>query len=177
MRYVESHDHPSISVNSFNRKKNTKWKTDLRKRLAVAHDFTRQQEPMRDYNARNDRSIELLSLETVVNFRHQSALDELPVYLHRPFQAVRYQWAYTLQVCWRWLHTVSGVSSGRTRVPSNRNLTVDICLPCLSQKASINFLSWVERLILKKTSLLLSVTLMFRCSVGAAPSSAAMAID
>lgn len=66
--------------------------------------------------------------------------------------------------------TVSGVSSGRTRVPSKRKRTVDICLPCRSQKASINFLSCVDRLILKKTSLLLSVTLMFKCSTGAGAS-------
>lgn len=69
------------------------------------------------------------------------------------------------------VHTVSGESSGRTRVPSNRKRTVDICFPWRSQKASISFFSCVVRLILKKTSLLLSVTLMFRCSVaGAAPS-------
>lgn len=69
------------------------------------------------------------------------------------------------------VRTVSGESSGRTRVPSNRKRTVDICFPWRSQKASISFLSCVVRLILKKTSLLLSVTLMFRCSVaGAAPS-------
>lgn len=30
----------------------------------------------------------------------------------------------------------------------------------------MSFFSWVVRLILKKTSLLLSVTLMFKCSVG-----------
>lgn len=69
------------------------------------------------------------------------------------------------------VRTVSGESSGRTRVPSNRKRTVDICFPWRSQKASMSFLSCVVRLILKKTSLLLSVTLMFRCSVaGAAPS-------
>ena len=71
-------------------------------------------------------------------------------------------------------HTVSGVSSGRTRVPSNRNRTVEGCFPCLSQNASINFFNWVVRLILKNTSLLLSVTLMLRCSTaaGASPESA-----
>lgn len=37
-------------------------------------------------------------------------------------------------------------------------------LPWRSQKAFINLSSLVERLILKKTSLLLSVTLIFRCS-------------
>ena len=63
--------------------------------------------------------------------------------------------------------TVSGVSSGRTRVPSKRKRTVDICLPWRSQNASISFFSCVERLILKKTSLLLSVTLMLRCSTAA----------
>lgn len=61
--------------------------------------------------------------------------------------------------------TVSGLSSGRTLCPSNRKRTVDSCFPCLSQKAFINFSSFVDLLILKKTSLLLSVTLMFKCSV------------
>lgn len=36
----------------------------------------------------------------------------------------------------------------------------------------MSFFSWVERLILKKTSLLLSVTLMFKCSTGASPGGA-----
>lgn len=61
-------------------------------------------------------------------------------------------------------HTLSGLSVGWTRLPSKRNRTELGALPCLSQKASINFFNWVERLILKKTSLLLSVTLMFKCS-------------
>jgi hypothetical protein len=60
--------------------------------------------------------------------------------------------------------TDSGLSVGFTRWPSNRNRTLCRDLPCRSQKASINFLSWVVRLILKKTSLFESVTLMFRCS-------------
>jgi hypothetical protein len=62
--------------------------------------------------------------------------------------------------------TVSGLSSGRTRCPSNKKRTVDNCFPCLSQKAFINFSNLVDLLILKKTSLLLSVTLIFKCSVG-----------
>jgi len=62
--------------------------------------------------------------------------------------------------------TVSGLSSGRTLCPSNKKRTVDSCFPCLSQKAFINFSNFVDLLILKKTSLLLSVTLMFKCSVG-----------
>src|SRR5277367_4492861 len=62
--------------------------------------------------------------------------------------------------------TVSGLSSGRTLCPSNRKRTVDSCFPCLSQKAFINFSNLVDLLILKKTSLLLSVTLIFKCSVG-----------
>jgi len=62
--------------------------------------------------------------------------------------------------------TVSGLSSGRTLCPSNKKRTVDSCFPCRSQKAFINFSSFVDLLILKKTSLLLSVTLMFKCSVG-----------
>src|ERR1700733_155252 len=62
--------------------------------------------------------------------------------------------------------TVSGLSSGRTLCPSKRKRTVDSCFPCLSQKAFINFSNFVDLLILKKTSLLLSVTLMFKCSVG-----------
>jgi hypothetical protein len=61
---------------------------------------------------------------------------------------------------------VSGLSSGRTLCPSNRKRTVESCFPCLSQKAFINFSNFVDLLILKKTSLLLSVTLMFKCSVG-----------
>jgi hypothetical protein len=61
--------------------------------------------------------------------------------------------------------TVSGVSVGFTRVPSKRKRTVWGILPWRSQKASISFFSCVVRLILKKTSLLLSVTLMLRCSV------------
>lgn len=60
--------------------------------------------------------------------------------------------------------TVSGLSVGCTRVPSNKNLTELGCCPDRSQKASINFLSWVVFLILKKISELLSVTLMLRCS-------------
>src|SRR5262249_28073583 len=60
--------------------------------------------------------------------------------------------------------TDSGLSVGFTRWPSNRNRTLCRDLPCRSQKASINFLSWVVRLILKNTSLFESVTLMFRCS-------------
>ena len=60
--------------------------------------------------------------------------------------------------------TDSGLSVGFTRWPSNKNRTLCSDLPCRSQKASINFLSWVVRLILKKTSLFESVTLMFRCS-------------
>jgi hypothetical protein len=62
--------------------------------------------------------------------------------------------------------TVSGLSSGRTLRPSNRKRIVDSCFPCLSQKAFINFSNFVDLLILKKTSLLLSVTLIFKCSVG-----------
>jgi hypothetical protein len=65
----------------------------------------------------------------------------------------------------RCLLTVSGLSVGCTRLPSKRNRTEVGALPCRSQKASISFLSAVVRLILKKTSLLLSVTLMLRCSL------------
>ena len=57
------------------------------------------------------------------------------------------------------------MSVGWTRWPSNRNRTEAGDLPCRSQKAVISFSSLVLRLILKKTSLLLSVTLMFRCSL------------
>lgn len=64
------------------------------------------------------------------------------------------------------LLTLSGLSVGLTRCPSNRNRTLCGLLPWRSQKASISFFSAVVRLILKKTSLLLSVTLMFRCSDG-----------
>lgn len=60
--------------------------------------------------------------------------------------------------------TVSGLSVGCTRWPSNRNRTLEMFLPWRSQKASMSFFSCVVRLILKKTSLLLSVTLMLRCS-------------
>jgi hypothetical protein len=63
--------------------------------------------------------------------------------------------------------TVSGLSVGCTRLPSNRNRTELGALPCRSQNASISFFSAVVLLILKKTSLLLSVTLMFRCSLTA----------
>ena len=62
--------------------------------------------------------------------------------------------------------TVSGVSLDCTLSPSNKNLTVDGDLPCRSQNASMSFFSCVVRFILKKTSLLLSVTLMLRCSDG-----------
>ena len=51
-----------------------------------------------------------------------------------------------------------------TRVPSKRNRTEVMALPWRSQKAAMSFSSFVLRLILKKTSLLLSVTLIFRCS-------------
>jgi hypothetical protein len=61
--------------------------------------------------------------------------------------------------------TVSGLSVGPTRVPSKRKRTEFGAFPCRSQKASMSFFSWVVRLILKNTSLLLSVTLIFRCSV------------
>lgn len=61
--------------------------------------------------------------------------------------------------------TESGLSVGLTRAPSKRNRTVDGAFPWRSQKAFISFERAVVRLILKKTSLLLSVTLMFRCSL------------
>lgn len=67
--------------------------------------------------------------------------------------------------------TDSGLSVGCTRVPSKRKRTDEKFLPWRSQKASMSFLSWVVRLILKKTSLLLSVTLMLRCSGCIEPSS------
>lgn len=70
------------------------------------------------------------------------------------------------------VHTVSGVSVGWTRWPSKRNRTDCSVLPCRSQNAFINFSSLVERLILKNTSLLLSVTLMLRCSAPAGACSA-----
>ncbi len=60
--------------------------------------------------------------------------------------------------------TVSGLSEGWTRAPSKRKRTVAGCFPCRSQKASMSFFSAVVRLILKKTSLWLSVTLILRCS-------------
>jgi len=66
--------------------------------------------------------------------------------------------------------TESGLSVACTRLPSNRKRTELGAFPCLSQKASMSFLSAVVRLILKKTSLLLSVTLMFKCSDCAFPS-------
>jgi hypothetical protein len=61
--------------------------------------------------------------------------------------------------------TVSGLSVGPTRVPSKRKRTEFGAFPCRSQKASMSFFNCVVRLILKNTSLLLSVTLIFRCSV------------
>ena len=64
--------------------------------------------------------------------------------------------------------TVSGVSPGATLCPSKRKRTLPGVFPLRSQNASMSFLSAVVRLILKNTSLLLSVTFMFRCSVGAA---------
>lgn len=60
--------------------------------------------------------------------------------------------------------TVSGLSVGFTLVPSNKKRQLRMSLPWRSQNASMSFFSWVVRLILKKTSLLLSVTLMFKCS-------------
>ena len=68
------------------------------------------------------------------------------------------------QVCARGVRTESGLSVGCTRWPSKRKRTLAMFLPWRSQKAFMSLLSWVVRLILKKTSLLLSVTLMFRCS-------------
>jgi hypothetical protein len=65
---------------------------------------------------------------------------------------------------------VSGLSVGPTRVPSKRNRTLEMFLPWRSQKAFMSLPSCVVRLILKKTSLLLSVTLMFKCSEGPASS-------
>lgn len=65
----------------------------------------------------------------VLNYRRQSAPGGPREYRHRPCQAVRYQLKWTLRSSlWR-SRTVSGVSSGRTRVPSKRNRTVDICFP------------------------------------------------
>lgn len=69
-----------------------------------------------------------------------------------------------LNLCTHKMLTVSGVSCAVTLVPSNKKRTVFGSFPCLSQKAFINFSNLVLLLILKKTSLLLSVTLMFRCS-------------
>ena len=66
--------------------------------------------------------------------------------------------------------TVSGVSSFCTRCPSKRKRTERRFLPERSQNASMSFLSCVDFLILKKTSLLLSVTLTLRCSVCCASS-------
>lgn len=63
------------------------------------------------------------------------------------------------------LRTESGLSAGFTRLPSKRKRTELGAFPCRSQKASISFLRAVVRLILKKTSLLLSVTLILRCSL------------
>lgn len=54
---------------------------------------------------------------------------------------------------------------GWTRVPSKRKRTELVDLPWRSQKADMSFSSLVLRLILKKTSLLLSDTLMLRCSL------------
>lgn len=61
--------------------------------------------------------------------------------------------------------TVSGVSCGFTRLPSKRKRTWFMAFPWRSQNAFMSLLSAVDRLILKKTSLLLSVTLILRCSV------------
>lgn len=70
---------------------------------------------------------------------------------------------------------MSGVSFGWTRWPSKRKRTELTVLPWRSQKAPMSFSSLVDFFILKKTSLLLSVTLMLRCSVctGASGRSAA----
>ena len=61
--------------------------------------------------------------------------------------------------------TESGLSLGLTRAPSKRNRTEEGAFPWRSQKAFMSFERAVVRLILKKTSLLLSVTLMLRCSL------------
>ena len=63
------------------------------------------------------------------------------------------------------LRTVSGLSCGVTRWPSKRKRTLEMFLPWRSQKAFINLPRAVVRLILKNTSLLLSVTLILRCSL------------
>lgn len=60
--------------------------------------------------------------------------------------------------------TESGLSLGLTLAPSNKKRTEDAALPWRSQKAFMSLERAVVRLILKKTSLLLSVTLMLRCS-------------
>lgn len=73
--------------------------------------------------------------------------------------------------------TVSGVSLGWTRWPSKRKRTELTVLPWRSQKAPMSFSSLVDFFILKKTSLLLSVTLMFRCSVCAGASGRSAAGD
>lgn len=73
--------------------------------------------------------------------------------------------ALIVRVCVRErVRTESGLSVGCTRWPSKRNRTLAMFFPWRSQKAFISLLSCVVRLILKKTSLLLSVTLMLRCS-------------
>lgn len=69
---------------------------------------------------------------------------------------------------------MSGVSVGWTRVPSKRKRTELGDFPWRSQKAVMSFWSLVERLILKKTSLLLSDTLMLRCMLSAAGASAGL---
>jgi len=60
--------------------------------------------------------------------------------------------------------TPSGVSSSFSLWPSKRNRRFFLSLPVRSQKAFISLPRGVVRLILKKISLLLSVTLTLMCS-------------
>jgi hypothetical protein len=118
------------------------------------------------------------SLKKQPSFRHRSVLDGPPTCPRPACQAVIIVVSCnSSQVCERREMvacrkrkqervrlTVSGLSVGATRLPSNRKRTDVGAFPCLSQNASISFFSAVVLLILKNTSLLLSVTFMLRCS-------------
>ena len=97
---------------------------------------------------------------------HRPAPGEPPACRRLPCQAVDTRVSMPLlQICPNPRLTESGLSVGFTLVPSKRKRTLVGALPLLSQKASISFFNCVVRLILKKISLLLSVTLMLRCSL------------
>ena len=108
----------------------------------------------------------------LLRLSHRSAPDEPQSSHHPAFQAVCIDQYHSHRLTntrsTEPQLTVSGVSPGWTFWPSNKNRADLGSFPCLSQNAFMSLSSLVLRLILKKTSLLPSVTLMFKCSVAPA---------